>query len=76
MSNVYSRFADSDIAMRYTHLGIGHGHERISKPQGNLQWGTPWADWEEQDDEGMEDLALYMGGSDEESECNEDDVDN
>ena len=69
------RFADLDITMRYTHIGIGHGHSTSLKSQGNLHWGAPWADWVEQDDEfqeGMEHLTLYMGESDEEFESEED----
>jgi hypothetical protein len=56
--------------MRYTDLGIGHGHKKRTKPTGNLHWGAPWADWEEQDDEGTDDITLCVsdresGGSDE-----------
>lgn len=69
-SHLDNRYADADIAMRYTDLGIGHGHKKRTKPTGNLHWGAPWADWEEQDDEGTDDITLCVsdresGGSDE-----------
>lgn len=54
------RFADSDIAMCYTNLGIGHGHEKRSSPPGSLQWGTSWSDWEEQEDDVQEATGLTL----------------
>jgi hypothetical protein len=64
--------------MRYTDLGIGHARTKKSKPLGSAQWGTPWADWEEQDEdvqEAAEDLGLGLAGSDEESDSDAEDID-
>lgn len=64
------------MAMRYTDLGIGHARVKKSKRLGSAQWGTPWANWEQDEDvqEAAEDLGLGLAGSDEESDSDAEDI--